>query len=49
VRRYFRMSSLLTILGTALHVVLVVVFLRGITALAQPPKPVVIEGAPPYR
>ena len=46
---YFRMSGLLTILGTILHVVLVILLIRGLTALAQPPKPIVIEGAPPYR
>ena len=46
---YFRTSALLTILGTGLHVVLVVLFIRGLTALAQPPKPLVLEGAPPYR
>jgi len=46
---YFRMSGLLTILGMLLHVVLVVLFIRGLTALAQPPKPVVVEGLPPYR
>ena len=46
---YFRMSGLLTILGTVLHVVLVILLIRGLTALAQPPKPVAIEGAPPYR
>jgi hypothetical protein len=46
---YFRMMGLLTILGTVLHVVLVILFIRGLTALAQPPKPVAIEGAPPYR
>jgi hypothetical protein len=46
---FFRLSSLLSMLGTALHVVLVVLFIRGLTALAQPPKPVTVEGAPPYR
>jgi hypothetical protein len=46
---YFRMSGLLTILGTVLHVALVILFIRGITALAQPPKPIVVEGIPPYR
>ena len=46
---YFRMSGLLTILGTLLHVGLVILFIRGITALAQPPKPLVVEGIPPYR
>jgi hypothetical protein len=46
---YFRMNALLTILGTGLHVVLVVIFIRGLAALAQPPKPVVVEGLPPYR
>lgn len=46
---YFRMSGLLTILGTLLHVGLVILFIRGITALAQPPKPLVVEGTPPYR
>lgn len=46
---YFRMSALLTIFGTALHVVLVVLFIKGLTALAQPPKPITIEGTPPYR
>jgi hypothetical protein len=46
---YLRMTGLLTILGTVLHVVLVILLIRGLTALAQPPKPIVIEGAPPYR
>lgn len=46
---YFRMSGLLTILGTVLHVVLVVLLIRGLAALAQPPKPIAIEGTPPYR
>jgi hypothetical protein len=46
---YFRMNALLTIVGTGLHVVLVVLFIRGLTALAQPPKPVAVVGAPPYR
>ena len=46
---FFRMSALLTIVGTILHVVLVVLFIRGLTALAQPPKPVVVEGLPPDR
>jgi hypothetical protein len=46
---YFCMSGLLTILGTVLHVVLVILLIRGLTALAQPPKPIAIEGAPPYR
>jgi hypothetical protein len=46
---YFRMSALLIVLGAALHVVLVVIFIRGLSALAQPPKPVNVEGAPPYR
>ncbi len=46
---FFRASTLLTILGTGLHVVLVVIFIRGLAALAQPPKPIVVEGLPPYR
>lgn len=46
---YFRMSSLLSIVGTMFHIVLVVLFIRGLAALAQPPKPVVVEGLPPYR
>lgn len=46
---YFRSSVILTTFGVALHVVLVVLFIRGLTALAQPPKPVTVEGAPPYR
>ena len=46
---YFRMSGLLTILGTVIHVVLVILLIRGLTALAQPPKPIAIEGTPPYR
>ena len=46
---YFRMSGLLTILGTVLHVVLVILLIRGLAALAQPPKPIAVEGAPPYR
>src|SRR3954471_1529050 len=39
---YFRSSVILTILGIVLHVVLVVLFIRGLTALAQPPKPVTV-------
>jgi hypothetical protein len=46
---YFRITGLLTILGTVLHVALVILFIRGITALAQGPKPIVVEGMPPYR
>jgi hypothetical protein len=46
---YFRLNALLTIFGTGLHVVLVILFIKGLTALAQPPKPVAVEGAPPYR
>jgi hypothetical protein len=46
---FLRNSSLLTIVGTVCHVVLVIVFIRGLTALAQPPKPIQVEGAPPYR
>ncbi len=46
---YFRATALLSILGTVLHVALVILFIRGITALAQPPKPIVVEGIPPYR
>jgi len=46
---YFRASGLLTLLGTILHVVLVILLIRGLTALAQPPKPIAIEGTPPYR
>jgi len=46
---YFRSTVILTIVGVASHVVLVVLFIRGLTALAQPPKPVAVEGAPPYR
>jgi hypothetical protein len=46
---YFRMTGLLSILGTVLHVVLIVLLIRGLTALAQPPKPIAVEGAPPYR
>lgn len=46
---YFRMNGLLSILGTGLHVVLVVLFIRGLAALAQPPKPVVVDSNEPYR
>lgn len=46
---YFRSMVILTIAGVASHVVLVVLFIRGLTALAQPPKPLTVEGAPPYR
>ena len=46
---YFRSTVILTIVGVASHVVLVVLFIRGLTALAQPPKPVTVEGGPPYR
>lgn len=46
---YFRATSLLSIMGIVLHVVLVVIFIRGLVAIAQPPKPIAIEGTPPYR
>jgi hypothetical protein len=46
---FFQSTTILTTFGIVVHVVLVVLFVRGITALAQPPKPVVIEGTPPYR
>ena len=46
---FYRMNALLTIAGTGLHVVLVVLLIRGLTALAQPAKPIPVEGAPPYR
>lgn len=46
---YFRASSLLSMLGIGLHVVLVILFIRGLVAIAQPPKPITIEGTPPYR
>jgi len=46
---YFRASSLVSIVGIVLHVVLVVIFIRGLVAIAQPPKPIAIEGTPPYR
>ena len=49
IESFFRASAFLTILGTGLHVVLVVIFIRGLAALAQPPKPIVVEGLPPYR
>lgn len=29
--------------------VVFVIFIRGLAALAQPPKPIVVEGLPPYR
>lgn len=46
---YFRSTVILTVVGVVLHVVLVLLFIRGLTALAQPPKVVPVEGAPPYR
>ncbi len=46
---YFRASALLTVMGVGLHVLLVVMLIRGLTALAQPPKPITVEGTPPYR
>lgn len=46
---YFRASSLLAMVGILLHVVLVVIFLKGLIAIAQPPKPITVEGTPPYR
>jgi hypothetical protein len=49
IESYFRVSAVLTILGTGLHVMLVFLLIRGLTALAQPPKPIPVEGAPPYR
>jgi hypothetical protein len=46
---FFRTNVILTLAGILVHVSLVVLLIRGLTALAQPPKPVVVEGAPPYR
>lgn len=46
---FYRWSAILTVLGMGLHVMLVVLLIRGLTALAQPPKPISVEGAPPYR
>ncbi len=46
---FVRTSVVLTIVGTLVHVALVVLLIRGLTALAQPPKPVVVEGTAPYR
>lgn len=46
---FFRTSVLLTFVSIGLHIVLVVMLVRGLTALAQPPRPIVVEGLPPYR
>jgi hypothetical protein len=35
--------------GIVVHVAMAVLLLRGLVALAQPPKPIKVEGAPPYR
>lgn len=49
IESYLLASSLLTVVGMAGHIALVVVFIRGLVALAQPPRPVNVEGTPPYR
>lgn len=46
---FYKMNAALTVVGTLLHLTLVLLLIRGLTALAQPPKPPVIEGQPPYR
>jgi hypothetical protein len=40
---------ILGVLGTVLQVVLVVLLVRGLVKLAQPPKPVVTDPEGPYR
>jgi hypothetical protein len=49
IETFFKVNSLITIGQMGTHVVLVILFIRGLVALAQPPKPVVVEGTPPYR
>ena len=44
-----RMGALLTAFNAALHIVLVILLIRGLVAIAQPPKVIPTEGLPPYR
>ncbi len=44
-----RMQAINAAIGIAVHVALAVMLVRGLVALAQPPKPVDVGGAPPYR
>lgn len=46
---FFKWQVLLTVLGSGLQIGLLVLHVRGLVALAQPPKPITVEGAPPYR
>jgi hypothetical protein len=46
---FYKSNALLSILGMLLHLGLLVVFIRGLVALAQPPKPYSPSGDPPYR
>lgn len=49
VEHYFKWSAMLTIVGTFLQLGLLALHIRGLVALAQPPKPLVVEGTAPYR
>ncbi len=37
------------VVGTVVHVTLVVLLIRGLVRIAQPPKPLTIESDAPYR
>ncbi len=46
---YLFAVSMLGFVRTAANVALVLLLVRGLVALAQPPKPVVVKGDAPYR
>lgn len=44
-----QVQIVLTLIGMVSNLVMTVLLVRGLVALAQPPKPAAIEGTPPYR
>jgi hypothetical protein len=44
-----RVRAISSGLGIVVRTAIAVLLLRGIVAIAQPPRPIKVEGAPPYR